>query len=284
VAVSVADTDISIADGAARLSRGVGLTAASYTADVHLDSAGATRQIDPLRQISVASLGQPPTGVAPLVVDPADPWDRRFLADAIDLGQRLEALSSGFTANLRRGTVLDLAFFTGVVPALAQQPAFTADLLDGERDAGETVVGAAIAQLGDRGTFAERWQSVFSFRDSGAGWGLVALDQGVDGGEVLAAVRSAVDAAPLATPTTRPQGGGTSAAPPIGSGTTPGQSGGNPGSPVNSTTSTLPAPVLPSPPPADDDEGLLDPILDPLLTPVTNILNSLIGGLLGGLS
>ncbi len=60
VELSVANTDVTIADGAARLSRGIGLTAGSYTAEVNLDSAGATRQVDPLRQISVASLGQPP--------------------------------------------------------------------------------------------------------------------------------------------------------------------------------------------------------------------------------
>lgn len=280
--IDVADTSVTVTDGAARLSRGVGLTAGSYSAEVHLDSAGATRQIDPLRQLSVASLGQPPTGVTPLVVDPADPWDRRFLSDAIDAGSRLEALASGFTANLRRGTTLDVAFFTTVVPALVDQADVLAELLDPDRPAGDTVVGAAIAQLGARGTFAERWASVFAFRDSGAGWGLVARDQGVDGQAVVDAVRTAVDTAPLATPTTRPVGTDPSAAPPTGPGG--GSGGSDPGSVVTTTTSTLPAPVLPSPPPAEEGQGLLDPILDPLLSPVTNVLNSLIGGLLGGLS
>lgn len=278
VVIDVADTEVAVSDGAARLSRGVGLTAGSYTADLHLDSAGATRDVRALRQLSVAAVGQPPTEPSPLVVDSADPWDRRFLGDAIDLGGRLEALSTGFTANLRAGTDLTVGFFAGVLSGLGNEPDFVAGLLDDERPAGETVIGAAIAQLGERGTFAERWRSVFAFREAGAGWGLVALDQGVDGAALLQAVNGAVNAAPLATATTQPVGPRPSIEPPD---TVPGATdGGTPGSPGQGPTTTLPPPVLPGP---EDPPGLLDPILDPLLQPVTDVLNSLIGGLLGGL-
>jgi hypothetical protein len=274
VVIDVADTDVTVTDGAARLSRGVGLTAGSYTAGLHLDSAGATRDVAALRQLSVATLGQPPTSSTPLVIDSADPWDRRFLGSAIDLGQRLEAVSNGFTANLRDGQGGTVAFFSGVLPDLAGQAEFTSRLLDGDRPAGETLIGAAIAAIGQRGTFTERWQSVFSFRDAGADWGLVATDQGVDGARLIEAVNGAVDKAPLDTATTRPVG---PAPTPLPSVPTP-PSGGGP-TPMSTTTTTAPA-TLPGPP---EDEGLLDPILDPLLKPVTDVLNSLVGGLLGGL-
>jgi hypothetical protein len=148
--VDVADTDVTVSSGAARLSRGVGLTAGSYTADLHLDSAGATRDLGELRQLSVATLGQPSSEPAPLVLDSADPWDRRFLGDAIDLGRRLEAVSNGFTASLPAGQGGTAAFFTSVLPGLADEPSFTADLIDRDRPAGETLVGAAIADLGQR--------------------------------------------------------------------------------------------------------------------------------------
>jgi hypothetical protein len=277
--IDVADTDVTVSEGAARLGRGVGLTAGSYTADLHLDSAGAARDVGELRQLSVPSLGQPAASASPLVLDSADPWDRRFLGDAIDLGRRLEAVSNGFTASLAEGTSQTVAFFGRVLPGLAGEPAFTSDLLERDRDAGETLVGAAIADLGQRGTFADRWRSVFAFREAGADWGLVAADQGVDAEPLIGAVTGAIDRAPLETATVRPSG--PVANPPIGTpSTVPGAGTGGGGSAGPTTTTTTPPAPLPS---APDDDGLLDPLLDPLLKPVTNVLNSLIGGLLGGL-
>jgi hypothetical protein len=64
------------------------------------------------------------------------------------------------------------------------------------RPPGDTLVGAAIALESTRGTFAERWAAVFGFRDQNAGWGLVALDQGVARAALLATMDGAVSRAP----------------------------------------------------------------------------------------
>jgi hypothetical protein len=276
IELDVAGTDVVVEKGAARIGRGVGTSAGSYTARVHLDSAGQKRDVPPLRQMQVATLGQPPQTASPFTYSSSDPWDRRFLGGAIDLGGRLEALAIGFTQNLRAGQGGTAAFFVSVLPALGGEATFSDQLVDPARDAGETLVGAAIAQLGQRGTFAERWASVFSFRDAGAAWGLVALDQGVEAGPVLAALQGAVEAAPLDTATTRrpPRTTPSTVSPVVPTTVVPGR----PASPTTTTTTT----PLPTPG-EDDNDGLLAPILNPLLEPVTNVLNSLVNGLLGGL-
>lgn len=276
IELDIAGTDVLVEDGAARLGRGVGMSAGSYSAAIHLDSAGEQRDVAALRQMQVATLGQPPATPSPLTYRTSDPWDRRFLGDAIDLGSRLEALSSGFTQSLRSDQGSTAEFFVGVLPGLRDEAEFTASILDPDRDAGETLVGAAIAELGERGTFAQRWASVFGFRDAGAEWGLVALDQGVEAAPLLAALEAAVEAAPLDTATTGEPRTTTSSVSPIVP--TPGANPSRP-TPTTTTSTTTPLPA----PGTDKDDGLLAPILDPLLEPVTNVLNSLVNGLLGGL-
>jgi hypothetical protein len=160
------------------------------------------------------------------------------------------------------------------LPALDQEPEFTADLVDaGSRPQGETLIGAAIASLGRRGSFTDRWKAIFDFHQQGAEWGLVALDQGVDGEPLLGAVEQALNgttfefaAAPAASPTTTAPGAGntTTTSPP-------------PGTPPPTT----PPPT--SPPPTTPPAGGPLPttgigIIDNAVAPV----NDLIGGLLGG--
>ena len=280
VELDVAGTDIVVSEGAARLGRGVGLTAASYTAGVRLDSAEQVRDVPALRQMQVATLGQPPAQPSPLVYSPSDPWDRRFLGDAIDLGSRLGALSNGFSQSLRDGQGGTAAFFRSVLPGLAGEPELVDGLVDPDRPAGETLIGAAIADLGERGTFAERWSSVFAFRDAGAEWGLVALDQGVAGGPLIEVIEGAIATAPLDTATTGGQSGNGGTIAPV-LPTSPAPSSGTTTTTAPPTTTTT-AP-LPTPGEKDNDDGLLAPILNPLLEPVTDVLNSLVGGLLGGL-
>ena len=60
----------------------------------------------------------------------------------------------------------------------------------------DTLVGAAITLEGTRGTFAERWAAVFTFRDEGAEWGLVAMDQGVARVPLLNAIDAAISRGP----------------------------------------------------------------------------------------
>jgi hypothetical protein len=283
LALDVDGTTVRVLDGSARTSRATGVEVAAYDADVKIESAGQDREVRALREMQVPALGHPPDAPRPFEYDASDPWDRRFLGDAIDLGDRLQALADGYTQNLPARTELTPAFFRSVLSGLTDEPEFTFNLLDPGRQAGETLVGAAIADLGDRGSFKERWRSVFEFRDAGAAWGLVALDQGVERGPLLGAITQAVEASPIpvaggTTGTTGSSGRGrttstTTASRATTPTTVPRTSSGGGGS-TPTTPTTVPTPGDP------DKPGLLDP----LLNPVTDLLTGLINGLLGGLN
>jgi hypothetical protein len=166
-----------IVSGAARISRQFAVTVASYTGWVDIRSAGTGATVPALRQVAIPSLGQV-AGVVPLQYRSNDKWDRRFLADAIDLGIELQSRSDGASAEFQ-GQGTTSGFYKLLYPQLADQPDFNASLIDPARSPGEHIVGAGIALAGSKGDFATRWREVFAFRGQGAAWGLVAADQGV---------------------------------------------------------------------------------------------------------
>ena len=257
VAVEAAGTVVALTadDGAARVDRGLAVRAASYQGAVEVDSAGQERTVGALRQLGIASLGRPPGSAEPFLVDDADPWDRRFLGAAIDLGVRLDAYSRSFTANAPPGAV-NPTTFEDALPALADEPELGAALRrERDRPPGELLVGTAIVTLAS-GSFGDAWDAVFGFRDEGAGWGLVAADQGLDAGTVLRTVEEAIvraqPAPEVATGTTAP--GGTApttatTAPPTTTGPPPTTA--PPGTtsppPTNPPPTTTPVPTLPPP-------------------------------------
>jgi hypothetical protein len=216
--------------------------------------------VDELRRLRRLVL-VPGASPEPVTFDGTDAWDRRYLGEAIAFGERLEALARGYTSDLPPGAGRTAEFFRSVVPELGAQREFNTDLIDPARGPGETLVGAVIAVHGRQGTFRERWSDVFAFRDAGAAWGLVALDQGVSSAPVLEAVELAI-----ATP---------GAASPASTTTS-----------TTSTTTTTSAGPVPTAPPAPDDGtttttapapapsgGLLDPVVDP----VADLLSALLG-------
>ena len=284
------DTSVEVTDGAVRVARAIVLEVASYDADVHLDSAGQERDIAGLREMQVPADGLPPDRPRPFEFEPDEPWDQRFLGDAHELGQRLEALADGYAANVGADDGRTVAFFRGILPGLVDEVELTPELLGLGGDAGERLIGAAIADLGRRGTFAERWQAVFGFRAEGASWGIVALDQGVDSGSLLAAVTQAVESTELAIAPPSAGGGGDGG---DGGGSGDGTSspgGGDGGGGTPTTTSTTrprrtPTPTTTTPPPPVEEtsDGLLPPLLGPIVDPVTDLLSGLVDGLLGGL-
>lgn len=228
----------------------------SYAGRARIDGAGALDEVLGLRSVVLTA-----SAIAePLVFDGADAWDRRYLGEAVAFGDRLEALARGYTADLASGGGRSASFFEAVVPPLADEREFGPDLLD-DRDVGETLVGAAIAVQGQEGTFRERWGEVFAFRDLGAAWGIVALDQGVSSAPLLDTVELAV-ASP--TPTSSPDT--TTSAPPT---STSSPTTVDAPTTTGTTTTTVPEPSPPSPP----STGLLDPVLDP----VNEILGELLG-------
>lgn len=255
------DTTIVSAQGALKVRAGVP-EAAAYSGRATISGAGRLDEVVGLRQVVLTASATP----EPFAYDGTDPWDRRFLGEAIAFGQRLEALARGYTSDLQPATAQSVSFFESVLPALDAEREFNADLLD-DRPAGETLVGAAIVIQGREGTFRERWDEVFAFRDAGAAWGLVALDQGVSSAPVLEAIELAIDGSPLsddpppATTTTRPA----------------------PSSPTTAPqTPTTPPPTTPPPdgpppdgPPPDDDDGVLTPVVTPVEEILTDVLEAL---------
>ena len=173
----VAGSSVTVHDGVARVSRGLGFEAASYRGSLTVTSAGRRMTVDALRRATVAALGVLPNQVEPVRLRPTDAWDREYLGVAMELSDVLQTRSEGLTAQLADGYGKDISFFTDVLPVLKRDSALVASLLDTARPPGETLVGAAIAADADDGTFTDRWRGVFTFRDAGAAWGLVALDQ-----------------------------------------------------------------------------------------------------------
>ena len=308
VAVDAAGTIVTLDDGddgdgaegesAARVSRDLAVTTSTYLGAVAVDSAGEHRVVDALRELSVSSVGRLPADVEPVRTDATDPWDLRYLGEAIDLTRRLDTLSRSFTV---LGTDLDVDDLGRLLPAVGDAGDDDVDpsMLAPDRRAGETIVGAAIAtRTGGPGSLAERWHSVFSFRDDGATWGLVALDHGVDGVELLADVEAALgrtlgttsgevaNGSPgggsvAGTPTGAGAGAGAGGAAP---GPTTGPGGGTsvtvpPGAPVPPTLPTTPPTLPPTtlPPPPEGLPPPVDDVLDGLLDPVEDLLGGLLG-------
>ena len=249
------------AQGALKVQSGVPL-AAAYAGRTRINGAGDLDQLLGLRQVVLTPSASP----EPFVYDPTDDWDRRFLAEAIAFGKRLEALARGYSADLQPGGGRSVSFFESVLPPLADEREFSADLLDPDRPVGETLVGAAIVVQGRMGTFRERWDEVFAFRAAGAEWGLVALDQGVSSAPVLDTIELALEGSPLSgdprpstTTTTR----------------TVDSSPGDPGdTPTTTTTATTTTTTTTTTPP-----GILEPVVDPVDELLAEVLETLgLGG------
>ncbi|MFP5376487.1 MAG: hypothetical protein ACLGIO_06865 [Acidimicrobiia bacterium] len=279
-------------EGVAQLSRDLAVSASSYRGSVTLRSAARVLRIPSLREAAVASLGVVPAAPRPLTYDPTDSWDRRFLAEAIELGDQLEAKSRGFTESVGRDQGRTAGFYRVLLPSLEEEPQFDESLLRPGLPPGETLVGATIALHGSLGSFADRWAAVFDFRAQDAPWGLVALDQQVDDpSDVVETVNLAIGRQGFAFAPARPPGARPPAAVPPPAPSQP---------PVTSAPPPPPrtSPPPPTAPPARPDDPsvitvpTLPPLLPPsdpgdppsegLLAPLVNVVTATLDGLLGG--
>ncbi len=285
--VAVGGSEVTV-DGVARLTRDLAVSAASYRGALTIRSAARSLRVPALRQSDVPSLGVLPAEAEPLRYDTGDAWDRRFLSQAMDLGEQLEARSRGFTNQLRAGSGSTPGFYRILLPELENEPAFGAELIPEDAVPGDTLIGAAITVSGRIGTFAERWADVFTFRNAGAAWGLVALDQQVNDADALVhTVDLAIGSQPVAfapSPGTAaavvdrsPAPAADTATPPP---TSPARTPGAPVAPVPAAPAAekplIKLPELPEliPPP--------DPNAPGLLTPLLNVVTDTLGGLLSG--
>ena len=278
VSFTAGGVDVQVEEGAARVSRGLGVTVAMYRGRGEVRSAGRSFDggLAALRQVTIAASGLLPREPVPIVYDESapDPWDRRFLGDAIDLSRDLDGMSRGFTAQLGPRARASAGLLRDVLPPLASEPAFIDTLVDGERSPGESLIGAAIV-VEASGSFAERWNQVFSFRAAGARWGLVALDQEVRRDALRGRIDEAIGRSPLlfavgsSPPPTRSPSTTAAPPPPPGDGG-PSDDPDEPDEPDPSPPTTIPPP--PVPPPEDDIFDVLDSLVggdDPAVELVT---------------
>ena len=292
VAIEAGGARLDLSGGAGRVSRATGVTFALYSGRAVLSSGGRSLDggLPALRQVVVPAPGKLPLAPSPLSFGTVpDPWDRRFLGDTIDLQAALERRSAGFTTSLRDDIRPDVFFFQAVLPGLLHEPAFDQALLDERRrPVGETLVGAAVALLGEGGSFEDRWREVFTLREQGAGWGLVALGHGVARDPLMKALDEAVNRSPLIfggpspSPVFRP------VLPPPRPARAPSPPPAPPPAPAPAASPVPPLPAAPPPPapvlvpPSEPDPGL-EPVVDPvvnLLDDVLDSLDDLAGGLL----
>jgi hypothetical protein len=272
--VESAGTEIEVS-GAAKVTRALGVGVAVYDGLATIDSAGQERVVPALRQLLVPALGRPPRTPLPVEYDAADPWDRRYLAGAMELGEQLEAMARGYTGNLAPGQGTTAAFYAELLPGLAGQEGYGQSLIDPVRPTGETLVGAAIADLGVRGSFVERWEATFGFRDQGAAWGLVALDQGVNRAPLLSAVELAVQGSPLDFAATPPTPGA-----PLPSETAPTAPPSEPVPPATAPPPTTAPPPPPSPTttapsvPGFPEPSPIDDLLGPIVEPTDDVVDT----------
>jgi hypothetical protein len=265
--------------GDARVSRGVSLLVATYEGSAELSANGSTIKVPALRQASLPPTGTFPKAVSPLEFSTTDNWDQRYLSDAMDLSNQLKGRSDGFTSQLGPNEGRSVNYFRELFPRLSGESAFTAALLNPARAPGDTLVGAAIVLEGTRGTFAERWAGVFTFRDQGAEWGLVAMDQGVARAPLLGAIDAAINRGPTqfaVGPPGRPptslnppiSGGATSSVPPATTTTV-----GRPRPGQTTATTTAPAPS------STTDTTVIGPLNTG--TPLDDTVNALVNTLSG---
>jgi hypothetical protein len=288
--VKAAGSTVALDDGAAHLVRNLGIRAAVYRGSATVSSAGHDVTVPALREASVPTLGVVPAAPSPIRLDSTEQWDRRFLGDAIELSDQLDARSNGLSGQLPPGEGHTPGFFRIVLPPLDKESSFGESLLDPTRPPGETLVGAALVVDGRTGTFTDRWSAVFSFRDQGASWGLVALDQKV---KDVPGLSSTLDAALARAQTFTLQAAAAAAAPPpvppadtstttpteqtgAGSPNGPGTATGTGGA-SGGTGGTTPPPTTAPPLPTT-------PVTSPSpLQPVVDTVGGLLSGLLGAL-
>jgi len=280
--------DVTVSGGA-QVSRGPVVVVSSYGGTVALRSGDQTSSVSALREVSITADGAAPAP-APLTYDANDAWDRRFLSDAIELGNELEARSTGFSAQISPTEAPSAEFLLQLLPDLAPHANVVRSRFQAERSPGEAVVGAAIALEGTRGTFDERWAGVFGFRDEGAQWGLVALDQGVTRVPLLALVDGAIGRGPRAfepIPLPDPSSDDDEVALPSGANGSNGSNGTRPpvtNAPSSATPSvpvptTVPrGPIPPGPGPLNTGIAILDATINALVDTLSGLLRGLGGG------
>ena len=266
--VTTDDAEIMVDSGATRLSRTLALTVTTYRGRSTITTPGSSGSlaVRAPRRATVATRGVLPDRADAAAYDANDPWDRRFLASAIELGNQLDRNAAGFARQLPAGEGTTPGFYRLLLPGLVRTTELD-QVLDPTISPADNLVGAALTLRGSRGTFSDRWRDVFAFRDpdrnggevkgASVNWGLVAIDQDItDLGPLFGDVDAAIGRAPktFVAPLAPPSASTATAAP--GAATTPTTAPPSRSTPTTQptgpnpvTTSTTQPPTTPTIPP-----------------------------------
>jgi hypothetical protein len=157
-------------NGIARVRQGLTFELDVYRGGAVVRTATETVGIPRLRRAVVSGNGSSLVTIAPLVINAADKWDRKFLGTAIELDAALSARSRGLTMQVANGGA-------AVVDKVVAETGFKDLALLQNEPVGEFVVAAELARashLGDPGV-----ASALKLRSEGASWGLIAFEQGI---------------------------------------------------------------------------------------------------------
>lgn len=249
--------------GALRLDRSLSMRIGVYSGAAALASLQGGTDVPRLREVVVVGRTLP-RSVEPLSISPLDRWDRRFLADALDVDRELRSLARGFDAQYASAAG-SASFFGDFVPV--RSLSFVEPYVDGAR-ASDVLVGLVVAALirqEEGESLAGAFSEGMDMRLRGASWGLIAHERGLDLEDLLTLVLRAVAGKLTALPGlggsgTGSSGGGSGGG---GSGGTGGGNGGGGGgggpSPTPSPTTSPSPPPPPPPDPCDEPEELLNP-------------------------
>jgi hypothetical protein len=284
------DSRVDVLTGVTRVRTGFTVVAGVYRGTARLVSAGRTLTVPALRQGEIPAFGVVAEKPTPLNYRASDTWDLHYLGVAVEMGEELQASSASFTDQVKPTEGHTPGFFRALLPSLPSA-SFNECQPELLRPAGETLVGASIALAGPLARFEQRCRAAFAFRDQGASWGLVALDQQV---RELPALRRELEVAIGRLPSSLTVGGidrtfevaVSSTEPPLDPGvetprsapSVPSEPAPAPPAPTAPSVPILPGPSTPIVPgvPAVPTPGPVAEILDP----VTNLVGGLLDGLL----
>ena len=209
----------------------------------------------------------------PYSLEPSDPWDRRLLADAIEIEQSATPLQTGYEARFgaKTGSVAELDAIgedagrdLGFVSRfLARSP--SSDVLMG-------LVYALLLEGTGKGSAPALFAELMQRSSQGAAWGLIAHEHGLRPADVLRAVTCAIS---LRTGETDPGEGCFTTAEP-----SPTQTGGGRPRPTGRPTRAGPSPTptrtrSPGPTPTPTPT---EPTPTPTATPTCSVVDMLLNG------
>lgn len=211
------EIEISSAKGAFRVDRSLATRVGVYEGQARVESDGEELSVPRLRQATIAG-GVVPRAPKPLRIDAGDPWDRRFLQEALDLDVRLTGFGRGLEAQL--GTGSGVAFFARILP-VGGDLGFLVPFVGLRRSDVLIALALSLEAAKSPESVSGRFTQIYALWSDGATWGLIAYELGVGQPSVFArlldAVRLAgvtIGAGPVVPPRTSPPPAAPSPPPP----------------------------------------------------------------------